>query len=301
VFHGSVSTSPEQEILLENQAFLRRLARGLVDEHRADDLVQDAALVVLRRPPPRAGPSMRAWLSRVARSLAANSARDERVRAEHELRAASAGPASPPHTPAEVAQQIEVQREVLAALARLEEPYKSTLFLRYWDDLGPNAIAARTGVPVATVKIVVEADGTHVVSQLAPASYVVVLVPRAVDSSRTCLFVRTELEVELAPGARVEREWLPEVGGGLRLNMIGPTGPWTTLRDGSGKQLKLGFRIGTSTSTGVQIPGVNELLGALPAGLYELHVQTEDGSERFFPVRVEAGRINDVEVDLGRP
>ena len=39
-------------------------------------------------------------------------------------------------------------------------------------------------------------------------------------------------------------------------------------RDSSGQRLKLVFRIGTSTSTGVQIPGVNVLRQALPAGTY---------------------------------
>jgi len=128
---------------------LRRLARSLVaDEQKAEDLVQDSALVALRRPP-RAALSMRAWLGRVARNLASNAARDERVRAERELDVPERGA---PRTPDEVAQQIEVQRQVLAVLARLEEPYRSTLFLRYWDDLTPSAIAAQTGVPVSTVK-----------------------------------------------------------------------------------------------------------------------------------------------------
>ncbi len=141
--------TPAQDVLIEHQASLRRLARSLVtDEHLAEDLVQDSALVALRRPP-QAAVSMRAWVARVARSLATNATRDRRVRSEREL---DAFVRSAPPTPEEVAQQIEVQERVLAALAQLEEPYKSTLFQRYWDDVPPSVIAARTGVPVSTVK-----------------------------------------------------------------------------------------------------------------------------------------------------
>src|SRR5262249_21883508 len=41
---------------------------------------------------------------------------------------------------------------IAAAFAALEEPYKSTLFLRYFDDLTPSQIAVQTGAPVETVK-----------------------------------------------------------------------------------------------------------------------------------------------------
>jgi hypothetical protein len=97
----------------------------------------------------------------------------------------------------------------------------------------------------------------------------------------------------------VEREWYPDVGGALRLNMIGPEGPWTSLHDGNGTPLRIGFQVGTSTfSSGVLIPGINEAQQALPPGTYELRIHMEDGSQRIVPLRVEAGRVNDVTVDL---
>jgi RNA polymerase sigma-70 factor (ECF subfamily) len=146
-----VSTLPHsssQEALLAQQAFLRRLARSLVaDEQRAEDLAQEAALAALRAGPERLG-AMRAWLRRVVRNLATDADRRERLRA----REGEATPPAAPLAPDEVAQRLAAQREVLAALERLEEPYQSTLFLRFWDDLAPSAIARRTGVPVATVK-----------------------------------------------------------------------------------------------------------------------------------------------------
>ena len=135
--------------LIEQQAFLRRLARRLVnDEHGAEDLVQDASVAALEGTP-RTLVSMRSWLARVVRNRAANRARDDRLRTAREVEAASP---DLPETPEEVARHLAVQRRVLEAVEGLEEPYKTTVYLRYYLDLGPTAIAERTGVPVSTVK-----------------------------------------------------------------------------------------------------------------------------------------------------
>jgi RNA polymerase sigma-70 factor (ECF subfamily) len=136
------------ETLLEHAPFLRRLARALVrDEEAARDLVQDTWLAALRRPP-RDGERARGWLAR----LAANRARDERRVAAHRAqreRDASRPEAQPPES--RLLERVELARAVLAAVEALREPYRETLWLRFYEDLTPKDIARRQGVSVETV------------------------------------------------------------------------------------------------------------------------------------------------------
>jgi hypothetical protein len=53
---------------------------------------------------------------------------------------------------AEILAREESRARVVEALRALEEPYRSTLLLRYFEDLPPRAIARREGVPVETVR-----------------------------------------------------------------------------------------------------------------------------------------------------
>ena len=61
------------------------------------------------------------------------------------------GPVEGPPADAEVAHRDSV-RAVTEALWALPEPYQSTLVQRYFEELQPSRIAARSGVPLATVK-----------------------------------------------------------------------------------------------------------------------------------------------------
>ncbi len=137
------------ERLLEHQAFLRRLARSLVaDPHRAEDLAQEVSVIALENPPRVPGP-MRAWLARVLRNLVSNTAKSEGRRSDRER---ESSPQVPARTPAELEEHFQLQRRVMDAVERLEEPYRRVILMRYYEDLGPSAIAAQLGVPVATVK-----------------------------------------------------------------------------------------------------------------------------------------------------
>ena len=51
-----------------------------------------------------------------------------------------------------MAAQRELVRRLDAELLALPEPYQSTLMLRFFGERMPSAIAAATGVPLATVK-----------------------------------------------------------------------------------------------------------------------------------------------------
>ena len=71
------STAPTAEELYANALFLRNLARNLIhDEHRAEDVVQEAWLASIEKPP-KAGIPLRAWLVGTTRNLARKTARSE--------------------------------------------------------------------------------------------------------------------------------------------------------------------------------------------------------------------------------
>lgn len=132
--------------LAAHAEFLRRLAHKLVpDEHLAEDAAQETALAALRRPPEDRS-ALPAWLARVVRRRAANLGRDERTRASKERDAAR----SPTVESSE--EQIRVQMSVLSAVEALDEPYRRTIWLRFYEDEPPRRIATRMGVPVETVK-----------------------------------------------------------------------------------------------------------------------------------------------------
>ena len=141
--------NPTVENLLAETNWLRALARHLVrDEAQVDDLFQDTVTAFIRDREQVRGP-LRPWLFRVAKNLVGRLAHRDARRAQRE-RSAAAGEAQP--SVAETAERFETHRVVVDVLGELEEPYHTTLLLRYWEDLPPREIAARMRVPVDTVK-----------------------------------------------------------------------------------------------------------------------------------------------------
>ncbi|MEQ8765504.1 MAG: sigma-70 family RNA polymerase sigma factor [Planctomycetota bacterium] len=137
------------ELLMEHAQFVRSLARRLLrDESLVDDVVQDTWLTALRREPE--DPSrLRAWLARIARNLAFEERRTETRRRRRERRAAKPEPL--PSTE-EILVREALRRRVVEAVLSLHEPYRTTVLLRFFEDLPPRAIARRLDVPVETVK-----------------------------------------------------------------------------------------------------------------------------------------------------
>ncbi len=136
------------ERLLEHQDFLRALARELLgDPARAEDVLQDAYLQALTHPPREAG-ALRAWLARVVTNRAHNLRREERRRSARERE--SARPELALET--DLDERIDTQRRVLDALRRMREPYRSTLWLRWFEGLPPREIARRMDIGIETVR-----------------------------------------------------------------------------------------------------------------------------------------------------
>jgi len=134
----------------EHARFVRALAGALArDRDEADEVAaRTFASAVEQRP--RAGATLRAWLARVARRTLSRLRRDDTRRDAHENVAARSERVDA--DPADLAARSELSDRIALAFAQLDEPAKSTLFLRYFADLTPKQIAARQQVPVETVK-----------------------------------------------------------------------------------------------------------------------------------------------------
>jgi len=140
---------PERQVLLEHVGFLRAIALGVLhNEADADDVVQQTLAVALEKPP-RDATNLRGWLATVARNVARMQYRSRKRREAREERVARAEGTAATF---EIAERMEMERRVVEAIATLKEPFRTTLVLRYYDDLQPKQIAERMGVPAATVR-----------------------------------------------------------------------------------------------------------------------------------------------------
>jgi RNA polymerase sigma-70 factor (ECF subfamily) len=137
------------EALERHADFVRGLARRLVtDPGRADDLEQQTWMAMLRAQPTR-GHGLRGWLATVTRRFAARMHREDSRRRSRETVAAR-----PEQTESacDILQHEAAIRRVVDTVFGLDEPYRSTLVMRFYEDLTPQQIAERTGVPDATVR-----------------------------------------------------------------------------------------------------------------------------------------------------
>jgi RNA polymerase sigma factor (sigma-70 family) len=144
--------SPEArrtEALLEHAAWIRELARALVrDPDRAEDVAQQT-LVAAWKHAPLDERGLRGWLTQVVRNFARVEARSRKRRERHESGAAR--PEAQPSTH-EVVERVHVQRELVAAVLELDEPYRTVLLLRFYEGKPPRAIARELDRPIASVR-----------------------------------------------------------------------------------------------------------------------------------------------------
>jgi len=136
------------EELLGELAWIRRLARRLVDSQAADDVAQETMLVALSRQSEPTG-ERRAWLSRVARNMALKWRRGSARRSEREQLVAPPPAVEPAHEPLV---RAEVHEYLVREVMQLDEAYRSVLLLRYLEECSPTEIATRLGIPASTVR-----------------------------------------------------------------------------------------------------------------------------------------------------
>lgn len=140
---------PTPEILLEHQDWLRTLARRLVqDPATADDAVQETMAAALTHG--RAVRHVKGWLATVLRNRVRDRARSHRRREAREQ--AAAVPEATLDSPVDVVERAELAQQMTAAVLALDEPFRSTVLLRYFDGLSNEEIARRHDVPAATVR-----------------------------------------------------------------------------------------------------------------------------------------------------
>jgi len=123
---------------------LTRYATGLVGPFDAPDVVTDACLKAFEG---RSWPEVvdrRAYLYRTVLTVAHDHHRRTLSRRMREMKSAS-----PDQIPDPTA---SIDLEVLDAVVLLSVQQRAAVFLTYWEDLSPDAVAARMGVSVGAVK-----------------------------------------------------------------------------------------------------------------------------------------------------
>jgi RNA polymerase sigma factor (sigma-70 family) len=136
------------ELLLSHAPSLRALARGLLAETAADDVLQETWVAALEHPP-RRPEGLGAWLRSVLRNRVRMRARGE---ARREARERVAARPEEVESTVELVERRAALAQLVTALESLPEPYGDALWMRYFDDLPAPEIARRLGIAEATVR-----------------------------------------------------------------------------------------------------------------------------------------------------
>lgn len=133
----------KRDQLLQNVAFVRTLSRHLVGDADERDEVEQRTLAAALASSPRRAASTRSWLAAIARNAARRLGLSEARRRRRE--SAVARPEALPAVD-ELAEKREMIHRVVEEVFALEEPYRSTVLSRFYDELPPREIARRQGV-----------------------------------------------------------------------------------------------------------------------------------------------------------
>jgi RNA polymerase sigma factor (sigma-70 family) len=144
-----VQPSEEFEPLVKQGQLVRSLARHLLfDDGLAQDAVQQAWVAMLEKPP-QDRRKLGGWFATVAKNFALKTLRG---RGRAKRRDEGSEPPRGEIDPAEAAATAEIVARLTGALLELKEPYRRTLLMRYYEDLGPREIAQREGVSVEAIR-----------------------------------------------------------------------------------------------------------------------------------------------------
>ncbi|HEY0255304.1 MAG TPA: sigma-70 family RNA polymerase sigma factor, partial [Kofleriaceae bacterium] len=139
----------EVAVLLAEADWLTRLARSLVGNDDADDIVQETYVAALKSPPDP-DRSARPWLRRVMVNVVRMRHRGRVRRDLREQRSGEHGETV--WTPAQLLERARTERALADLVIALGEPLRSTVLLRYREGLSAEAIAEQQHVAVATVR-----------------------------------------------------------------------------------------------------------------------------------------------------
>jgi RNA polymerase sigma-70 factor (ECF subfamily) len=131
--------------LLAHADWLRRLALHVVRGPDGEDVLQETWVAALRSPP-RRDRAAEPWLAEVLRNFARRALRtDTRARRRESGRDAVAPSAAT--TPDVLLERAEAQRLLAELVMALDEPFRSTVLLRYFEGLSAADIARTQEIP----------------------------------------------------------------------------------------------------------------------------------------------------------
>lgn len=137
--------------LLRHSGWVHRTARALLaDSDDADDVTQVTAVAAWKTRPTR-DRDLRPWLGKVLRNAARDLFRRAGRRRDRERVAELTTEGAAPRAD-ELIAQADLHRIVAEALAALDEPFRQTVLLRFFEALSSAEIARRLGVPAGTVR-----------------------------------------------------------------------------------------------------------------------------------------------------
>ena len=136
--------------LLKHAAWARRVATYVAASSAdAQDAVQDAWLAALEHPPNPASPA-RPWLGAVVRNAVRARFRSTSRRQQREQQITSSEPTLP--STESLLATAQMQQQLGEAVLRLDEPYRTTVLLRFYQELSSAEIARQLSIPEGTVR-----------------------------------------------------------------------------------------------------------------------------------------------------
>jgi RNA polymerase sigma-70 factor (ECF subfamily) len=137
----------------EGPSLVRACHRVLGDLHEAEDAAQEAFVIAFRSLGTwrQEGP-LGAWLTRIGVRIAIRRAQGKRSVTWLDPINPGAADIAGGSDPAVASIRSERAAEIRSALARLEEPYREVVALRFFGEMSLGEIAEQTGRPLGTVK-----------------------------------------------------------------------------------------------------------------------------------------------------